>query len=1125
MIRCRLLPLVLLILGALCSSRLVAAEPGDFSDMRGANYVPSYARNDVQLWMDYDPAVIDRELGYAARLKLNTVRVFLQFAVYEQDPQKFLENFGNLLCLCQKHDIRMMPVVFDSCFGEFPDLKNYPKKDWMANPGQDRLGPEHWPALEKYVADVVGRHKDDKRVVMWDVMNEPMVTSHARNEEGREKIWKFLDHMLDVMRDQRPSQPMTVGFSRSTLLDRVNDKIDVLSWHNYTGDMKELRADVRRVVQWGREQGKPVVINEIARRNTRQDFWKFMPVLADQQVGWCFWELMLGKTQFSRGENPIQGVVYPDGTCLDAREVAAILHPSGYEGDPKQIAAEAGLPERPRRWTREEAWNWYKKQPWLVGFNYVPSTACNTTEWWQAETFDPETIDRELGWAEDLGFNTIRCFLQYIVWKNDPDGLKKRFDRFLGIADKRGITVMPVLFDDCAFGDPPQLDPYPGKQRDPIPGMILPSWTPSPGRKRGLDPAERPSLERYVRDMVSSFRDDRRIIVWDLYNEPMNRAKVGTPDMLRDIFRWARAARPSQPLTIAVWNGNEEINRVMQAESDVISFHNYGPLKAVRERMNVVKREERPVLCTEWMARPRGSNFATELPMFKREAVGCYMWGFVNGRTQCQFPWWNKPGDPVREPGWFHDILHPDGTPYRPEEIETIRKYTTKTSRKEGKWMKYADTSRGRPFAKDPDVVRFAGHYWMYYSMGPDSKGRWAVGIAKSDDLTNWEKAGELLPSEPYESKGLVAGAAIVLDGKVHLFYSTYGNGKNDAICHAWSDDGLNFQRNAGNPIFSPTGDWNNGRAIDSDAIEHDGKLLLICATRDPSHKVQMLVGAEAPRDSDFGRDAWTQFPGGPVLKPELPWEKTCTEGPSICRHNGRMYMFYAGAFNNAPQQIGVATSRDGRTWRRLSSEPLLPNGKPGTWNSSESGHPGVFVDDDGRTYLFFQGNDDRGRTWYLSKMRVAWEGDLPYLIRSWDGRQFHLRPSMAIRDTDDSVNYSSGWTAWRGDGPPHGTLHYAKKAGCTAEVVCEGSRLHLIHKVGPDCGIAEVRIDGEPAPLAPRIDTYAPHVDWDASTLLAADLEPGRHNITIRVTGTKHPDSSNTYVQIVGFGIRGGND
>jgi len=124
-----------------------------------------------------------------------------------------------------------------------------------------------------------------------------------------------------------------------------------------------------------------------------------------------------------------------------------------------------------------------------------------------------------------------------------------------------------------------------------------------------------------------------------------------------------------------IWNDNAATSEVILAESDVISFHIYGPLENLKRRIGQMKRHGRPVICTEWMARPRGSRFDTDLPVFKQEHVGCYQWGLVNGRTQAQFPWWNKPGGQVDPKfGWFHDILHKDGTSYRPDEIETIRR-------------------------------------------------------------------------------------------------------------------------------------------------------------------------------------------------------------------------------------------------------------------------------------------------------------------------------------------------------------------------------------------------------------------------------------------------------------------
>lgn len=296
--------------------------------------------------------------------------------------------------------------------------------------------------------------------------------------------------------------------------------------------------------------------------------------------------------------------------------------------------------------------------------------------------------------------------------------------------------------------------------------------------------------------------------------------------------------------------------------------------------------------------------------------------------------------------------------------------------------MLFTDTSRGRPFAKDPAVVRLGDGYFLYYSVPPFKDGRssdgWAIGVAHSVDLETWSRVGEIRPVQECERNGICAPGAWVHGGKIHLFYQTYGNGRNDAICHAWSVDGVHFERDESNPVFHPSGDWNCGRAIDADVIEDGDRLLLYYATRDPDFRIQMLGVAAAPLTSSFGRGDWVQIDDGPILKPELPWEQECIEAAAVCRRNGRLFMFYAGAYNNKPQQIGCAVSDDGVSWQRLSDEPILPNGAPGTWNSSESGHPYVFVDYDESTHLFFQGNNDNGRSWYLSRVTVTWDGERP---------------------------------------------------------------------------------------------------------------------------------------------------
>jgi len=300
--------------------------------------------------------------------------------------------------------------------------------------------------------------------------------------------------------------------------------------------------------------------------------------------------------------------------------------------------------------------------------------------------------------------------------------------------------------------------------------------------------------------------------------------------------------------------------------------------------------------------------------------------------------------------------------------------------------MMFGDTSRiGVPFAKDPFVIKYLGRYLMYYSIPPYKDNNnpiqgWGLGIAESKDLNKWAKIGEITPDGEPEKKGLAAPCALVIGTQVHLFYQTYGNGPKDAICHAVSDDGIHFTRNVTNPIFHPTGDWNCGRAIDAEVFWFKDKYFLYFATRDPDYKIQIQGVASAPAGTNFNRDQWTQLTDAPILKPEYPWEGACIEAAAIVQQNELLYMFYAGAYNNDPQQIGVAKSSDGIKWERLSNKPFLANGDPGSWNYSESGHPHLFKDDNGKTYLFFQGNNDKGKTWYLSNVEVKWNENGPNL-------------------------------------------------------------------------------------------------------------------------------------------------
>jgi hypothetical protein len=349
----------------------------------------------------------------------------------------------------------------------------------------------------------------------------------------------------------------------------------------------------------------------------------------------------------------------------------------------------------PDRWAAEKAMAWSREHSWLVGCNYIPSTAINQLEMWQAETFDPASIDRELGWAESLGFNSVRVFLHNLLWKQDPERFLTRMEQFLMEADRHRIGVVFVIFDGV-------WDPFPelGEQRRPKLGVHNSGWVQSPGAKLLVDPRQDEELSDYVRGVIGFFKADRRVHAWDLFNEPenLNRSSYARLELsekpelalklLKKTFAWARSVNPSQPLTAGVWQGDwsdpaklSPINRYMLDQSDVISFHNYRPLAEMKKDVASLRRYGRPILCTEYMARPMGSTFDPILAYLKEQRVGAYNWGFVAGKSQTIYPWdsWQKPY--TTEPAvWFHDIFQPDGTPYQAAETAFIRKITGKSA-------------------------------------------------------------------------------------------------------------------------------------------------------------------------------------------------------------------------------------------------------------------------------------------------------------------------------------------------------------------------------------------------------------------------------------------------------------
>lgn len=352
------------------------------------------------------------------------------------------------------------------------------------------------------------------------------------------------------------------------------------------------------------------------------------------------------------------------------------------------LPALAGARER---WTRDQANEWYARQPWLVGANYIPANAINQLEMWQADTFDPATIDKELALAQSIGMNTVRVFLHDLLWQHDAPGFRKRIDQFLAIAARHRIKPLFVLFDSC--WDP---EPHLGPQHPPIPGIHNSGWVQSPSARALVDAHEYPRLRAYVEGVVGAFARDERVLGWDLWNEPDNEPSTAYPKtdakdknrlvsaLMPQVFAWARAQDPSQPLTSGLWKDHDDwssratmtpFERMQVDESDVISFHNYQWPEDFERHVLWLQAQQRPLICTEYMARTVGSTIDQILPLAKKYRVAAFNWGLVDGKEQTRLPWdsWQHPYVSVEPPVWLHDLFHADGTPYRAREIEIIR--------------------------------------------------------------------------------------------------------------------------------------------------------------------------------------------------------------------------------------------------------------------------------------------------------------------------------------------------------------------------------------------------------------------------------------------------------------------
>ena len=325
------------------------------------------------------------------------------------------------------------------------------------------------------------------------------------------------------------------------------------------------------------------------------------------------------------------------------------------------------------KWTVEQANAWSAENGWLRGSNFNPSTAINQLETWQAETFDTLTIDRELGWAQEIGMNCMRVYLHHVAWEVDKEGFKNRMDKYLGIADSHGIKTIFVIFDDC-WNPTYQA----GKQPDPKPGVHNSGWVRDPGDLIHEDSTLIVLLEEYAKDILTTFKDDKRIVMWDLYNEPGNfKYEKKSMPLLKKVFEWGWEVRPSQPLTAGVWTpALPEFNKFQLENSDIITYHNYNGPEEHQSVIDSLRKYNRPLVCTEYMARRNNSLFTNIMPILKKENVGAINWGLVAGKSNTKYAWDEPIADGSEPPLWFHEIFHPDGKPYKQEEVDLIKSLT-----------------------------------------------------------------------------------------------------------------------------------------------------------------------------------------------------------------------------------------------------------------------------------------------------------------------------------------------------------------------------------------------------------------------------------------------------------------
>ena len=364
------------------------------------------------------------------------------------------------------------------------------------------------------------------------------------------------------------------------------------------------------------------------------------------------------------------------------------------------LSALNALAARQGPWTKERAWEWYNAQPWIRGCNYMPASAANRVDQWQALGAEERfaEVERELALAEKVGFNTLRLIVEHQgfgVWLADPDGFRARFERYLQILAKHKLRAIVVLGNDCSRPKELWELPKPGVQKYDVGyhgGRRVTQHGSLPnavGYTTVDDPALRPKFYAMCEELMTRHRDDDRILFWNLWNEPGNNNRNDlTMRDLRELFARAWKIDPKQPLAADVWTMRSDrpdtahpVERLAGDLSDIISYHRYANAREQKATIDLIRaRWGRPMVNTEWLARLLGDTVEDCYPLFAQEKVGAVCWGLVAGKYQTYEPYepmWKSQFEffrrdlPVTK--WYHDLFRPSHHPYDPYEVAIIR--------------------------------------------------------------------------------------------------------------------------------------------------------------------------------------------------------------------------------------------------------------------------------------------------------------------------------------------------------------------------------------------------------------------------------------------------------------------